>query len=201
MKKFFLSLLFIFVSFVLLLLILLGYLFLRYSQWEKGFNSEINEEYVIDKEVIKSKEFNKKITQFSLSFEDTEFLELNVQEVGSVIYSVLDSYMEEGMNIEKMYILPSESVWNIFVKIKYQNISIWLSTDINKDSVQSAQVYIKDFKIGPFFVSKYNKRLVTMINKGIGDSIVTLNENGLVGRYIENIELTNTSVVIKGSRY
>lgn len=201
MKKFFLSLLFIFIFFVLLILIFIGYFLLRYKQWERDFSSNINEEYVIDKEVIKSKEFNKKITQFSLSLEDTEFLELNVQEVGSVIFSVFDSYMEEDMSIEKLYIVPSDSVWNIFVKVKYQNLSVWFSTDINKDSVQSAQIYIKDVKIGPFFLSKYNKGLVTAINRGIGDSIVTLNENGLVGRYIENIELTSNSVVIKGSRY
>lgn len=201
MKKFFLSLLFIFIFFVLLILIFIGYFLLRYKQWERDFSSNINEEYVIDKEVIKSKEFNKKITQFSLSLEDTEFLELNVQEVGSVIFSVFDSYMEEDMSIEKLYIVPSDSVWNIFVKVKYQNLSVWFSTDINKDSVQSAQIYIKDVKIGPFFLSKYNKGLVTTINRGIGDSIVTLNENGLVGRYIENIELTSNSVVIKGSRY
>ena len=40
-----------------------------------------------------------------------------------------------------------------------------------------------------------------MINKGIGEAIVTLNENGFVGRYIENIELLEDAMVLKGSRY
>ncbi|HNW23374.1 MAG TPA: hypothetical protein PKH06_01275 [Candidatus Dojkabacteria bacterium] len=201
MKKFFFSLLIFIASLLLILSIILGYFFFRYRGWEKEFLSQINEENVIDREVIKGKDFNKKITQFSLSLKDVESLELNVQEVGSVILSVLDSYAKEGISIEEMYIVPSDSVWDIYVKIKYQKFSVWVSTDVNKDSVQSAQVYIKDIKVGPFSVSMFNSKLVSTINTGIADSIVTLNENGLVGRYIENIELTSESVVIKGSIY
>ncbi len=201
MKKFFFSLLIFIASLLLIVSIRFGYFFFRYRGWEKEFLSQINEENVIDREVIKGKDFNKKITQFSLSLKDVESLELNVQEVGSVILSVLDSYAKEGISIEEMYIVPSDSVWDIYVKIKYQKFSVWVSTDVNKDSVQSAQVYIKDIKVGPFSVSMFNSKLVSTINTGIADSIVTLNENGLVGRYIENIELTSESVVIKGSIY
>ncbi|MBP6976228.1 hypothetical protein KBB42_01380 [Candidatus Dojkabacteria bacterium] len=201
MKKFFFSLLIFIASLLLIVSIIFGYFFFRYRGWEKEFLSQINEENVIDREVIKGKDFNKKITQFSLSLKDVESLELNVQEVGSVILSVLDSYAKEGISIEEMYIVPSDSVWDIYVKIKYQKFSVWVSTDVNKDSVQSAQVYIKDIKVGPFSVSMFNSKLVSTINTGIADSIVTLNENGLVGRYIENIELTSESVVIKGSIY
>lgn len=201
MKRFFFSLLIFIIFIILILLAISGYSYYKYRAWEKQFESEILQENVIDREVIKSKEFNKKVTQFSLSLEDTEFLELNIQEVGSVILSVLDSYVDEEIRIEKMYIVPSDSVWNVYVKIKYQNISLWVSTDINKDSVQSAQVYVKDVKVGPFSISRFNGGLVSTINTGIADSIVTLNENGLVGRYIENIELTSNSVVIKGSIY
>jgi len=201
MKKFFFSLLIFLASLLLIVSIIFGYFFFRYRGWEKEFLSQINEENVIDREVIKGKDFNKKITQFSLSLKDVESLELNVQEVGSVILSVLDSYAKEGISIEEMYIVPSDSVWDIYVKIKYQKFSVWVSTDVNKDSVQSAQVYIKDIKVGPFSVSMFNSKLVSTINTGIADSIVTLNENGLVGRYIENIELTSESVVIKGSIY
>lgn len=201
MKKFFFSLLIFIASLLLIVSIIFGYFFFRYRGWEKEFLSQINEENVIDREVIKGKDFNKKITQFSLSLKDVESLELNVQEVGSVILSVLDSYAKEGISIEEMYIVPSDSVWDMYVKVKYQKFSVWVSTDVNKDSVQSAQVYIKDIKVGPFSVSMFNSKLVSTINTGIADSIVTLNENGLVGRYIENIELTSESVVIKGSIY
>ena len=201
MKRFFFSVLIFLGGIIVLVGLLLGYVFLKYRGWEKEFDSQIQSEYVIDSQVIKSKEFNKKITQFSLSLEDTQFLELNVQEIGSIVLSVLESYVGEDLEIEEMYISPSDSLWYIYVKVRYQDISVWISTDINKDQIQSAQIYVTDIKIGPFSISKFNTAWVDLINSGIGDSIVTLNENGLVGRYIENIELREDSVVLKGSRY
>ena len=201
MKRFFFSVLIFLGGIIVLVGLLLGYVFLKYRGWEKEFDSQIQSEYVIDSQVIKSKEFNKKITQFSLSLEDTQFLELNVQEIGSIVLSVLESYAGEDLEIEEMYISPSDSLWYIYVKVRYQDISVWISTDINKDQIQSAQIYVTDIKIGPFSISKFNTAWVDLINSGIGDSIVTLNENGLVGRYIENIELREDSVVLKGSRY
>ena len=201
MKRFFFSVLIFLGGILVLVGLLLGYVFLKYRGWEKEFDSQIQSEYIIDSQVIKSKEFNKKITQFSLSLEDTQFLELNVQEIGSIVLSVLESYAGEDLEIEEMYISPSDSLWYIYVKVRYQDISVWISTDINKDQIQSAQIYVTDIKIGPFSISKFNTAWVDLINSGIGDSIVTLNENGLVGRYIENIELREDSVVLKGSRY
>lgn len=201
MKRFFFSLLIFFGFVVLFFLLFLGYIFLKYRAWEKDFNSNIKKEYVIEKAGIKSKEFNEKISKFSLSLEETAYLELDVQDIGGIIFSVLDSYVNENLKIEDMYILPSNSKWLVYVKIKYQDFSGWISTDINKDEVMSAQVYISDIWVGPFQISNINSNLVNTINNGIGDSIVTLNENGLVGRYIENIELTDDSVVLKGSRY
>lgn len=201
MKRFFFSVLIFLGGIIVLVGLLLGYVFLKYRGWEKEFDSQIQSEYIIDSQVIKSKEFNKKITQFSLSLEDTQFLELNVQEIGSIVLSVLESYVGEDLEIEEMYISPSDSLWYIYVKVRYQDISVWISTDINKDQIQSAQIYVTDIKIGPFSISKFNTAWVDLINSGIGDSIVTLNENGLVGRYIENIELREDSVVLKGSRY
>ena len=201
MKRFFFSVLIFLGVVIVLIALLMGYLFLKYRGWEKEFNSQIQTEYVIDREVVKSKEFNKKITQFSLSLEDTQFLELNVQEIGSIVLSVLESYVGEDLEIEEMYISPSDSLWDIYVKVRYQDISVWISTDINKDQIQSAQIYVTDVKIGPFSISKFNTGWVELINRGIGDSIVTLNENGLVGRYIENIELRKDGIVLKGSRY
>jgi len=201
MKKFFFSVL-IFFGFILLILSLIsGYFFLRYKSWEKEFGSEIKAKYLIEKEILMNQEFNEKIAEFSLSIEDTQYLEFEVQEIGGIIFSVLESYLGDNFKIEEMYIEPSNSKWVLYAKVKYQNFIIWVSTDVNKDEVMGPQVYITDIKVGPFSVSSFDSNIVNTINTGIGDSIVTLNENGLVGRYIENIELTEESVILKGSRY
>ena len=66
--------------------------------------------------------------------------------------------------------------------------------------MQTAQLYITDIYVGPFSMRGYSK-WVEKVNRGIADSIVTLNENGFVGRYLENIELLESNIVVKGSRY
>lgn len=200
MKKFFFSVLIFFGVIVFLVLLIIGYIFLRYRNWEKEFEGNIQSEYLMDEESIKEIDFNDKVSDFALSMSDTEFLELDVQEVGSVLFSVLDSYIGKDVNLEKIYITPSEGKWLIYANVRYKKFSAWVSTDINKDDIQSAQIYITEINVGPFSIGKYIN-WIDIINKGIGESIVTLNENGLVGRYIDNIELLNDTVVLKGSRY
>lgn len=201
MKKFFLSVLIFFGLVIALILLTVGYFVLRYKGWEKEFEQSIEEEYVITKESIKEVDFGDRVSEFALSVEDTQFLELNVKEMGSILFSVLDSYIGDDVVLENMYIDPSDSLWIVYSKIKYQDISLWISIDINKDEIQSAQVYVTDILIGPFSVGSYFPNWVDMINRGISESVVSLNENGLVGRYIENIEVQEDSVVLKGSRY
>lgn len=200
MKRFFFSVL-IFLGIILLFVVLLvGYVFLKYRNWEKEFEGNIQSENMIDRDSIKEIDLTEKISDFSLSFEDTQFLELDIPEVGSVLFTVLDSYFGGEVVLEKMYIESTKNRWDIYIKVRYQDVSLWVSTDINKDDIQSAQIYITEINVGPFSIGGYTN-WVEMINRGIGESIVTLNENGLVGRYIENIELLENSVVLKGSRY
>ena len=181
-------------------LILLGFIYFKYRNWQQTFEKEIDIQSVITKESSDKIDLGEKISAFALSTEDVEYLELNVQEIGSEIYGTLGSYLGDKLNLEKIYIIPSNSKWVIFSQIKYDKYTVWFSFDVNKDNIQSAQIYVTEIYIGPIKVSEYFN-WVDAVNTGIADSIVTVNENGLVGRYIENIELLNSSVVLKGSRY
>ena len=181
-------------------LILLGFIYFKYRNWQQTFEKEIDIQSVITKESSDKIDLGEKISAFALSTEDVEYLELNVQEIGSEIYDTLGSYLGDKLNLEKIYIIPSNSKWVIFSQIKYDKYTVWFSFDVNKDNIQSAQIYVTEIYIGPIKVSEYFN-WVDAVNTGIADSIVTVNENGLVGRYIENIELLNSSVVLKGSRY
>ncbi len=200
MKKFFHTVLTLFLLLIIFLLLFVGYISLRYMNWEKEFEKGINTAYVINQTSTESIDFGGKIAEFALSADDVSSLELNVSEIGSVIYSTLDSYSGENVNVERIYIQPSDSRWVIYTDLMYKSFSVWISVDINKDNVQSAQLYITEIKVGPFDISDISD-VSSKINKGIGEAMVTLNENGLVGRYIENIELLGDFVILKGSRY
>ena len=200
MRKFFHSVL-LFLTFVILIFVFLFlYTFLTYRNWEEEFVSNMNSEYLIDEESIEEVELDERLAKFTLSLADTESLRLEVKEVGSVLFTTIDEYLTEGLYLENMYISPSDKTWDIYLKIGNENISVWISFNLNKDDIQTAQLYTTSVKVGPFEVSGYTD-LVSMINKGIGEAIVTLNENGFVGRYIENIELLEDAMVLKGSRY
>lgn len=200
MKKFFHSILILISILTIGVLISLGYMYFKYRNWEKSFEQDINIDNLIDQDIAKSVDLGAKISTFALSAEDVEFLQLDISEIGSEIYNTLDSYLGDKLILEKIYILPSNSKWVIYSQVRYEKFLIWFSFDVNKDSIQSAQIYVTQINIGPFRISKY-VNWVDAVNTGIADSIITLNENGLVGRYIENIELLNNSVVLKGSRY
>ncbi len=200
MKKFFHSILILTSILTIGVLISLGYMYFKYRNWEKSFEQDLNIDNLIDQDIAKSTDLGAKISTFALSAEDVEFLQLDISEIGSEIYNTLDSYLGDKLILEKIYILPSNSKWVIYSQVRYEKFLIWFSFDVNKDSIQSAQIYVTQINIGPFRISKY-VNWVDAVNTGIADSIITLNENGLVGRYIENIELLNNSVVLKGSRY
>ena len=200
MKKFSHSILILISILTIGVLISLGYMYFKYRNWEKSFEQDLNIDNLIDQDIAKSTDLGAKISTFALSAEDVEFLQLDISEIGSEIYNTLDSYLGEKLKLEKIYILPSNSKWVIYSQVRYEKFLIWFSFDVNKDSIQSAQIYVTQINIGPFRISKY-VNWVDAVNTGIADSIITLNENGLVGRYIENIELLNNSVVLKGSRY
>lgn len=200
MKKFFHSILKIFSILLIGVLIFFGLIFLKYRNWETSFEKEIEIDNLIDLDIAKSIDLGAKISTFALSTEDVEFLQLDVSEIGSEIFNTLDSYLGEKLILEKIYIVPSNSKWVIYSQVRYEKFLVWFSFDVNKDSIQSAQMYVTQINIGPFRISEY-VNWVDAVNTGIADSIITLNENGLVGRYIENIELLNNSVVLKGSRY
>lgn len=200
MKKFFHTVLTLFLLLIISLLLFVGYISLRYMNWEKEFEKGINTTYVINQTSAESIDLGGKIAEFALSTDDVSSLELDVTEMGSVIYNTLDSYFGENINVERIYIQPSDSRWIIYTDLVYKSFSVWISVDINKDNIQSAQLYTTKIKVGPFDVSDISD-IDVKINKGIGEAMVTLNENGLVGRYIENIELLDDSVILKGSRY
>lgn len=143
----------------------------------------------------RSEETAKKIVLFTLSDKDTEYLELTSYELGGLLLQVASSYP-----VEHIYIYPSLGVWKVYANVKYKNIPVWLSVDLNKDDMQTAQLYVTNVYFGPYEIGNIFN-ITDMINTGIADALLTVNENGFSGRYLENIELLEDKVVVKGSKY
>lgn len=193
LKYFFFSIL-IFIS---VFLFIFSFLIMRYIRWENEFEKDINqdmlvEEYYSDIDVL--------LTTFTLNTDDTAYLELSPKQLGSVLFKNISEYLNSDINIKKVYIEADNRQWNIYGKIYWKNIHAWVYMGVFKDNIQTAQIYFKNIYIGPYMIDNIFN-IKEKINDGYSNTLVTVNENGFLGRYLENIELLKDRVVIKGSRY
>jgi hypothetical protein len=184
---------FLTLSTIILLVVLFS--FWKYYSWEKEFEENMNKNNLVTAPYDRSEETAKKIVLFTLSDKDTEYLELTSYELGGLLLQVASSYP-----VEHIYIYPSLGVWKVYANVKYKNIPVWLSVDLNKDDMQTAQLYVTNVYFGPYEIGNIFN-ITDMINTGIADALLTVNENGFSGRYLENIELLEDKVVVKGSKY
>jgi hypothetical protein len=194
---------FLFLLILISAILLLGAVFLfinRYNTWEKEFEQSLVSSNLVIPGNPLEQDIEEKIVRFTLSAESTDSLVLTTREVGELTLVVLQDYLKEDIQVSKIYIEPNSRVWNIYAKVNYRKLSLWMSVDVNKDNMQTAQLYITEVKIGPYSIGRVGN-MIEMINSGIANSLLTVNENGFSGRYLENIELLEDALVIKGYRY
>jgi hypothetical protein len=67
--------------------------------------------------------------------------------------------------------------------------------------MQTAQLYVTDFKMQGINIGRVFPSVISNINQGLAQALVTVNENRFVGRKFENIELQEDRMIVKGSLY
>ncbi len=194
--KIFLTLLIFLLSLVLVVFVLVS----RYMDWEKSFESSLVEQNISSSDEDIFSLIQEKFSSFTLSQDNTETISLSPKDVGMVVISIANGYLNNDLSISRVYIEPSKGKWVVYIEAMYSKYSVWLSLGINKDNLETAQLYLTSLSIGPYSVGEYFN-ILESINLGIANSLLTVNENGFSGRYFENIELLEDSMVIKGSRY
>lgn len=183
-------------------------LIIKSNNWKKEFESQVNPNYMVEnsnKNSEEIKELNKKIEEYVTNEEDIDFVSFTPKEVAQVIYTSLSEMTEEsGFEISNVYTNPSKNTWEVCVLIRVKDlfkINIWVCTDVSKDNMQTAQLYTTNFKVQGISVGNIFPSMVSSINQGIAEALVTVNENRFVGRKFENIELEDDQLIVKGSLY
>lgn len=197
MKKVLYSFLAIFVIF----LFLLGYVFFRYSSWEKDFVKNDNILCTSDEEVVSvQSDMNifEKIKNFVLSDIFSEFVTFTKKEMLFLLKDSLSSV--SGNEIQDLCLESGSGVWKIYLHTKIGFLQLpWFAVDINKDSRETAELYSRNLYVGDFKVpSVLSKGVLEKINKGISDALLLVVENGFLGKTIKNIDLLKDSIVLKG---
>ena len=172
----------------------------NYKNWESKFERNIYENNLAILPYESGGEIEMKIAKFTLSDENTESLVLSPYEFANLILITSRGYFDKEITVERVYIESENFRWNVYMEFVYKEYSVWFSVDLNKDDIQTAQLFITDVYLGNYPLGKYFG-LADQINMGIANSLLTVNENGFSGRYLENIELMEEKIVVKGSRY
>lgn len=198
----------IFVILLILLLLFIFFLIIKSHSWKKEFQSNINSQYMTNSTTEndeKMKQLNEKIEKYVMNEEDVAFVSFTPVEIAQVVYNSLSEMTKDSeFDISNVYIQPSDSMWELCALMNSEDIfsiNIWICTDISKDNMQTAQLYVTDFKMQGINIGRVFPSVISNINQGLAQALVTVNENRFVGRKFENIELQEDRMIVKGSLY
>jgi len=190
---------------ILLLATFIVYLMIKSSRWRKEFESSINSEYVVDQTSEIEERLNERIEEYILSGDKTDFIIFTPQEVSQIIFNSLTDITADGwIEITSVYVKPAERIWNICALMNLQGnrkLKAWVCTDVTKDDMQTAQLYITNLAIQGVDIGTVFPSILTKVNQGIAEALVVANENGFVGRVLENMEIEREQLIVKGSLY
>jgi hypothetical protein len=195
-RIFLISILVIFLIFILTIL----FLILSYNSWQKDFETQIPDNAVTKDFSMDTLE--EKISESVYSGEETVALELTTEEVSSLI---LNSFQgNDSFNITSVYIEPLErGRWQVYLKLRIlDKKEIWTALTIRKEDRETAEIFLEDIYIGKYSITIFGGgKLIEKINEALTSALVTTEENGFLGRMLENIELLETGMVVRMEQY
>jgi len=201
-KKIFKGILIILLSIFLLLLLVGLILFGKYNKWSQNNMSSsiscLSDMSVAENEGLRD-EIEEKVKKFILSDSRTDFVVFNEQESLYLLLTNMETV--EPFILQEVCLVPSLGLWEIYLKYEAGTVSLpWVIMDVVKDNRETAEIYVKEIRIGDIEIPEFlSKRIIVDINRGIADAIIMLNENRFLGRTIQNIELLEERIVIKGT--
>ena len=194
---------FFLIIFLVPFLVFVGFLtslFVRYSKWEMSDDltvclSDLDEQ---EKEEIRE-DIAEKTKTFVLSDSRTDFVVFTKQEVLQILSTNMLS--QENLETEDICVIASSGIWQVYIKYNLGSTELpWIVLDFVKDNRETAEIYVREIRVGNIKLPEsISKKILQDTNRGIADAIIMLNENRFLGRVIENIELLDDRVVLKGS--
>lgn len=199
----------LFFTFLVFLAVLAGIFFVvryDYLTWESEFEGKhVDSDYVYlmgeDADSLNSS-INTKINEFSSNAESIDFIELTDREAVYLIGKQYSLSTPENFTVDRLYLDAEINDWKVYIQGSYQGIELpWLILRIEKDDIETAQLYVSEMAIGKYDLDEWGLLVVREdVNTGFQDALILVNENDFTGRKFENIELTQDSMVIKGRK-
>lgn len=178
-------------------------LFLKegYTKWAIDFELKNETQYILLSDAKLKEKVDQKVEGFTKSQEETTFVEFTVSEGGYFLLEQLNDSLPLGLEINRGYIKPGKNKWIVYFQLQYgKTLLPWVSIDLQKDSIQSTQIYTTYVQLGEYKLSDYGLGFIEIdINDGINEAFLLLQSGGLTGRTIENVTFDEDGVTIRGS--
>ncbi|GAB4156654.1 MAG: hypothetical protein Fur003_0070 [Candidatus Dojkabacteria bacterium] len=195
-------------AFLVALLVIAGILgflgYKGYKIWQEDFESvHLDQEYyqLDDKPFVDAtKSVESKLKTFEASQEEVDFIELTPIEVTALVHSTLRENLPKEFEVTRYFVIPAEGKWDIYMQGQYKDYTTpWISLRLEKDNIETAQLFVSRINIGDFNIAEYGfKSVLDDVNSGYIEGITLINEGDFTSRVIENIELGADKLVIKG---
>lgn len=175
-------------------------LYQRYKGWEKDFYNNGN--YIslsMDASSAVSKSLAEKIEKYNKEASEYVFIELSRQESLYLFAKSIQASVPDGVQITEARLLTYPRRWIFYFKCQNGDfIFPWIGFAIQKDGSQSIDLYIDDVYIGDYSLNSfYMEKIVNDFNNGLRNGLHVVNDGNFAGRYFENIELGEESLIIK----
>ncbi len=191
----------IFLGVLIVVLLVVGFVAIRYFSWKNQFfNGMENVVCTHDEDFNEEVNLLDRIENFVMSAGKTEFMTFTQREMLLVLRNSMKQ--NETFNIDQMCLVSQKGIWRVYLHPKVDFLQLpWVGMDIVKDNRETLEVYSNGFYIGDMEVPRtFAKKFLGDVNKGISDAIILVIENNFLGKSIQNIDLLEDSIVIKGVR-
>lgn len=188
----------------LLLFTLLLFLVFRssYNGWERKFeDSHLSTDIVkVEKKILE--DIKTQIKGFQESEKETDFVEISSTDFASLLALQINENLPSRMEIVNSFSETRKGFWMLYYKLDIKGVGeVWIYFDLNKDEVESTDLYVTDVKIGNISVRDLGgESIVENINNGIKESMILITQKDFTGRIIRNIELDEDTIIIKGEK-
>lgn len=179
-----------------------------YRKWTADFESDVvaKSMVVVDVESFQYDDEREstqiKIDRFIDGSEQVDFVEFTDVEVAVLFADMLSRSLPEYLSLDKLYLDSAEGKWNLYIELRNGQVKLpIIHFVIVKDQLESVELFIEQINVGPFNLKLIGfEALRHNINKAYYDAVLSVNDNKFGTHTIENIELEEDSLIIKGRR-
>ncbi len=191
----------IFVALIVLLIAVSFLVYSNYKQWEREFeNSYLSTDFITLPDSKIEEKIEGKVEKFGKSTEITDYIELTNNEFGYLSSQALSTSVAKYFTVDKSITEYNNDKLKVYSRLKSSNnITFWISFELTKDMGEGINIYIPDIYIADYSFNAYGMRnIVVESNNALRETITLINDNDFSSRTLQNIELTDKSIVIKG---